>query len=171
MTTTATETEDKLESARTQARAQLDSIRDMVERLEHSADCDGDEDCTQTDKEIYAGLSLYPSREPATQGMREDYHNEDEARQRIHEDALSAEVRSGWHTPGADEDNEDAEYRIVLCTGGPAVQIIGTLGRWNEPDSATLECQDWFTPWTTVHITGDDERILMAYVREFYFGE
>jgi hypothetical protein len=40
------------------------------------------------------------------------------------------------------------EYRILLCTGGPAVQITGNLSSYNEPAAATLQHQDWFLPWT-----------------------
>lgn len=109
----------------------------------------------------------------------------DDAEQTIHEDALSVQVRSGWYAPSASqEDREPREYEILLCTGGPACRIVGKLGEHNEPESATIEVQDWFQPWTAIRpIVGysgkgkarvadyDSEPILLAYARCFYFGE
>ena len=72
--------------------------------------------------------------------------SQDSARERIQEDALSVEVRSGWYTPGGDSTPE--EYCILLSTGGPATRIIGELDQHMQPSSARLQAQDWFTPWT-----------------------
>lgn len=87
----------------------------------------------------------------------------------IHEDPLSVEVRSGWHSPG--EDGEAEEFCILLCTGGPAVRIIGDLGRYNEPESARVQYQDWFTPWGDAVLTEEESADVLAYARTFYFGE
>lgn len=90
----------------------------------------------------------------------------EEAECAIHEDALSVEVRSGWKPVG----NELArkEYRILLCTGGPAVCIQGDLGEYGEPVTAELFYQDWGTPWTRYPA---DIEVLLTYARCFYFGE
>jgi len=155
--------------AKEQARAQLDSIVGMVKRLEHCQKCNGD-DCTLTDAEIYEGMNLYYKEgDTATEDERREYHDEEIARQAINEDPLCVEVRSDWHTPG--EDNEAAEYTVLLCTGGPAVRIRGDLNR-DEPENAVLEYQDWFTPWEQYHNTTRDEGdALLTYARQFYFGE
>jgi hypothetical protein len=92
----------------------------------------------------------------------------DQARDRIMEDPLSLQVRSDWHSPG--EEAEPAEYELLLSTGGPAVRIIGDLDR-GEPTSATLQTQDWGTPWTNYREEAGDDDALMTYVRCFYFGE
>lgn len=87
-------------NAKAQGQAQFNSIREMVEALMQSVH----HDATEEDHEA--------------------------AERAIHEDALSVEVRSGWYVPGArDADTKPAEYRILLCTGGPAVQIVGGLVR------------------------------------------
>lgn len=110
-----------------------------------------------------------------------DCESREDAEQRIQEDPLSVEVRSGWYTPGS-EDREPEEYNILLATGGPAVRIIGDLGRYCEPSSATLEVQDWFTPWTEYRGVTDpndagalvdqpSQDVLLTYARCFYFGE
>jgi len=103
------------------------------------------------------------------EGARED------AERAIHEDALSVEVRSGWRSPSAMNDSPN-EYRICLCTGGPAVQMIGELDEHGEPETARLQVQDWFTPWTDVAPEDPDdnaepEEIMLVYARCHYFGE
>jgi len=162
MTTTDTRAKD-------QAKAQLESIVEMVKRLEHCQGCDG-EDCELTDREIYAGLSLYyRDGDAATEEERGEYHNEDGARQSISEDPLSIQVRSDWHTPG--EEEAPAEYEILLCTGGPACRIVGQLGQHQEPETAVIEYQDWFTPWETyLNTTGDEDAALLTYAQQFYFS-
>jgi hypothetical protein len=149
MTRTETKDDDKLANARAQGQAQFDSIAEMVEALNKARDAEAEE-----------GI--------------------ESAERAIHEDALSVEVRGGWHTPGCPEQGgERAEYRILLCTGGPAVQIRGDLNDYSEPETAWLEVQDWFTPWVEFWpkrgddsgSKGDSEEILLAYARCFWFGE
>lgn len=110
--------------------------------------------------------ALEKAEEDGTEDDRE------EARERIQEDALSVEVRSDWHTPGNATDSKPTEYRILLCTGGPAVQIRGELNHCMEPETAKIEHQDWFTPWTEYYPAEDEDReALLTYARQFYFGE
>jgi hypothetical protein len=104
----------------------------------------------------------------------DDCRARETAEQAIHDDALSVEVRSGWYSPGsANADTTASDFRILLCTGGPAVQIRGELNEHAEPESAWLEYQDWFTPWTrwTPGNSDNVESILLDYARAFYFGE
>jgi len=96
--------------------------------------------------------------------------SEEDAQRRIWEDALSVEVRSDWHSPGAcAEDAGVTDFRILLSTGGPATRIVGTLNCYGEPDSAVIEAQDWFQPWTPFE--GGDEDVLLRYCQLHYFGE
>lgn len=100
----------------------------------------------------------------------DDETDSDAAREEIQEDALSVQVRGGWHSPGDKADAE--EYEILLSTGGPATRIVGQLGQWNEPETARLEYQDWFVPWSAEGMAATvDSDVLLAYVRCFYFGE
>jgi hypothetical protein len=92
--------------------------------------------------------------------------DEDEARQIIQEDALEVQVRSDWESPGAPL--EAVEFMILLCTGGPAVRIVGELNR-GEPCRAWLEYQDWGTPWTQWF--GAKSDTLCEYAANFFFGE
>ena len=110
-----------------QARAQYESIAELVERLR-----EGD----------------------------------DEVMDDIYADALSVRVRSDWKNLGADL--KAGEFEILLCTGGPAVRIIGDLDE-GQPTSARLQHQDWFTPWRDCHEAR--EKILLSYASCFYFGE
>ena len=162
-------TTEDTKRAEQQARAQLDGTVAMVKRLEHiQGGCDG-EDCELTDKDIYEGLNLYwQEGNEATEEEREQYHNEDEARQAIEEDPLSCQVRSGW--ANSPEEMEAEEYEILLCTGGPACRIVGDLDR-GEPDHARLEYQDWFTPWVEyLDMSHEEHEALLTYARQFYFG-
>jgi hypothetical protein len=91
----------------------------------------------------------------------------EDAEQRIQEDPLSVEVRSGWVPVG--EIGEAEEFCILLGTGGPAVRIRGELGEYNEPRRSWLETQDWGTPWTQYFNV--ETETLLTYCRQFYFGE
>lgn len=138
--------EDNLARAKETGQSQFNSIKEMVEEFQKAESGDDEK-------------------------ARED------ARQRIEEDALSVEVRSGWYSPGArDADTKPSEYTILLCTGGPAARIIGELSDHGEPETARLQVQDWFTPWTEIRpLVGpdnyDSQPILLAYASVFYFGE
>lgn len=93
----------------------------------------------------------------------------EEVDERIYQDPLSVEVRSGWQRVG--ETLLPDQFRILLCTGGPAVQIRGDLDEYNEPMKPFIEYQDWFTPWTRLHdISDEDQEALERYCRHFHFG-
>ena len=155
--------------AEEQAKAQLRSINNMMARLEHIQYCNGD-DCELTAAEIAEGLDYWKAEYEwdLQPNDRERYHDEDSARDAIMEDPLSVEVRSGWANIGDELTPE--EYCILLCTGGPAVRIIGSLDQFNEPNDARLEYQDWFTPWFEYITTGNDHDNLMAYAQQFLFS-
>ena len=97
----------------------------------------------------------------------------DEIEEDIHNNALDISVRSDWHNPSSTENcyRELSEYRILLCTGGPAVQIIGELDKHCQPDSARLQHQDWGTPWTDLGLSPEQQDTLLEYCQQFYFGE
>jgi len=79
---------EEAERAHVQARAQLESIRELVMCLDHALTCD----------EAACGADCP--------------HVEDEAREAITEDALSVEVRTDWHTVGAVEAAKPTDYKI-----------------------------------------------------------
>ena len=131
----------EVDHAKEQAQAQLESIMAMVKELDAADDLARD---TGKDE----------AREAAEQVIRED--------------ALSVEVRSGWVEPGAEMKAE--EYCLLLCTGGPAVRLRGTLTEHQEPEDAVLEYQDWGTPWTAYRLSGEEEAACVTYAQQFYFG-
>ena len=96
-----------------------------------------------------------------------DCEDREDAERRIHEDALSVEVRTGWYSIGKRPDS--FEFSILLTTGGPAVRIVGELDDSREPCRAWLEVQDWGTPWTRYYDAA--QAVLLAYARCFCFGE
>lgn len=96
-----------------------------------------------------------------------DCEDEEQARERIMEDPLSLQVRSGWAS--CKEEFEAEEFEILLGTGGPAMRLIGELDQYRQPTNVRLQVQDWFTPWTDYRAT--DHEVLEAYCLCFYFGE
>lgn len=91
--------------------------------------------------------------------------DQDEAREIVQNDPLSIEVRSGWTSHGDTMTAE--EFRIVLCTGGPHVEIRGEFDVHGQPYRAWMMYQDWGTPLTQYFdIEGST---LLAYCQEFYF--
>jgi len=183
--------------AEDQARAQLESIVEMVAALDEDKSRDAaiaeyiegltDEQVQTLAKEASIiepedraeGLPVDAMRERIKWEMEmsnfepDDFSfefDDEEARQTIQEDALSVQVRGAWHSPG-DTDVEDDEFEILLCTGGPAVRIVGDLNS-GSPDRPRLEYQDWFTSWTELIIDNDEEReALQTYCEQFYFGD
>lgn len=160
-----------------QAIAQYESICELLEALEQPEEPDAPEEPDPMDypdgeesEEYQDNLMAYEDALAEYEEELEAFEDfdEDEARENILANALDIQVRSAWQTPG--EGLEAAEYTILLCTGGPAVRITGELDRWNQPDSARLEHQDWFVPWSEV-FTGVDRSVLLEYAQHFYFGE
>lgn len=134
------------DTARDQARAQLDGIVELINALEKTQQ----------------------GEEAEIEGYKLD---EDAVRERINEDPLSVEVRTDWHSVG-DNDNKPTEYNILLCTGGPACRIIGDLDEYGQPMTAKIEYQDWFRPWTQYRETTDEEdAALLTYAQQFFYGE
>lgn len=85
----------------------------------------------------------------------------------INNSALEVSVRDEWRSvEREDSGNVPAEYQILLSTGGPAFRIVGRLDRYAEPKSATLQFQDWGTPWVDVW----EGKNTLKYASTFYFG-
>jgi len=97
-----------------------------------------------------------------------DCENEEQAREAIQNDPLSVQVRAGWHDPGT-VDMTPEEFEILLCTGGPAVRIMGELDHHLQASRAWIEYQDWGTPWTEYH-GAHDTAALLTYCNCFFFG-
>ena len=130
---------------------------------------------TQTAQEInhaeQNAKSWYQNIEEMVAKLKEAIDSDDdtareEAETEINESPLSVTVRSGWETSPHGLTAE--EYMILLTTGGPALRITGDLNEYNEPETATLEYQDWGTPWTEYREA--KEETLLEYARRFYFG-
>jgi len=131
---------EKATDAELQARAQLESVRDMAKGLQEARYAD-------------------------------NYDDIENAEQAIQDDALDVQVRSDWHALGETR-VQNAQYTILLCTGGPAVRIKGTLDDYQEPATAQLEYQDWGIPWTRLAgLTIEDVEALLVYAGCFYFAD
>lgn len=167
---TKTREELQQENLRNIGACAMSSIREMVAALEcdyarleelrdsKSNDNDNDGERTISDEEL---KELAVLEEAAG-----DCESREDAEQRILDDPLSLEFRSGWYT--SRDELAPEEFRLLLGTGGPAVMIVGELEN-GEPTNVRLQTQDWFTPWTDYQGTRDDNEALLTYCRCFYF--
>lgn len=114
------------------------------------------------------GRAWYQTIIELVNGLEVDEQSE-KAREEIEQGPLSVMVRDGWRMPGHSQAEGPEEYEILLSTGGPALRIYGKMGEYNEPETAELQAQDWFTPW--VCVPDCDEEKLLSYARCFWFGE
>jgi hypothetical protein len=143
-----------------------DEREELTEAVKDAEDDEDDEEREAAELALHRWEVDNADELAALEDAAGDCEDEDDARQRISEDPLSVEVRSDWTSPG--ETLEAAEFCILLCTGGPAVRIVGELNR-GEPCRAWLEYQDWGTPWTQYF--GASSATLCQYAAHFLFGE
>lgn len=96
----------------------------------------------------------------------------DAALQTLREDPLTVEHRGPWvHVNQEPNDmQEPMEYKMLLCTGGPAVQLRGDLDDNGIPINICLEYQDWFTPWKIYRTNAFQEQQLLRYANYLYVG-
>ena len=144
-----------------QAAAQMKTITEMVAAL--AVDYDRLEEL-----QGYADDDLSDEDREQLEKQAEGCDSYDDAYRRIQEDPLSVQVRSGWYTPGDTYSPE--EFEILLCTGGPAVRIIGALDGYMQPARPQLQYRDWGTPWTEYFGDNLDREALLAYCNQFWFG-
>jgi hypothetical protein len=156
-------------NAEQQARAQYDSVCLLLAAIDfeymlHSemVDVSENENLSEDEKED-AKEWLLDNPKPFA-----DIDNEDDAADRLLEDALEVQVRTDWHGFGDTENQTPSEFYILLCTGGPAVRIKGELDEHGQPSRAWLEYQDWGTPWTDLYIKGSTY-VLCRYA-SYYLG-
>jgi hypothetical protein len=163
----------KTDTARQQAEAQLEHIRQLMAWHEHAYDFTStllytEYPCGEDNESGVCVMQM-----PAATERSADPHDVDAAQQAINEKPLSVEVRGAFVTPDVFFGNSKAfraipvEYSILLCTGGPAVRIVGELDGYGNPETARLEYQDWGTPWTEYT---DHDYELLEFTRQFYFG-
>ena len=98
---------------------------------------------------------------------RESNDTYETIREEIQDSPLDLAVRSDWAPLGAAL--KPAEFCILLSTGGPALRIVGTLGRFNCPEDSRMEYQDWGIAWTEYRAIGSG--VLDAWASQFYWGD
>lgn len=176
------ENTQKESHAEKQARAQVDSIYKMVAALE----CDYERLAELRDErdnyrnpdignlasdETHAICWAQENPEDAEElaeleKAAGDCEDEEQARQRIEEDPLSVEVRSDWINYG--EELTPSEFRIVLCTGGPHVELVGDLDHNGEPFRVRVLYKDWNE---SGELFDFDHDAVLTYCRCFYFAQ
>lgn len=169
------ETARKGSSPRAALRAQAEELREMADRLDDLSTEGPGAEFGATIGEWHYWIATAPALDDdEAEELRQleeaagDCDDEEQARERIEQDPLSVEIRSGWQTPG--EAFEAAEFCILLCTGGPAVRIVGDLDQ-GRPSRPRLQYQDWGTPWTEYFPESSKREALQTYCEQFFFGE
>ena len=164
----ATAIQNTTEQAADQARAQLKAIR-IWHQAYQFCDREGqDFDEQHSDVQSFLKEEMDWEHDPDHDSTR------DAISEMVVEDALEVKVKSDWHALG--ENPELGEYMILLCTGGPAVRIVGELES-DQPMTAKLQSQSWFTPWTDYgmeyghSISTEDTEALLWYAEQFYWEQ
>lgn len=154
-----------MSNAQAQASSQFESIKALIDAL--SLDWDRLAELRELNSTNYDAISNAELVELLElEAIAQNFSGPDDVERAIDEDPLSVEVRSGWTTPG--EELKAEEFCILLCTGGPAVRILGELDYYGEPVRAWMEYQDWGTPWT--QYIEAEQSVLIAYASRFFFG-
>ena len=153
--------------------ARLEELRDELLNLKATyTDCIDDTAAFGLAKEAKNALNqwLEENEEELFELTRDagEFTSREQVEDHIQDDPLSVDVRSDWHSPGG-EGSTPSEFQVLLCTGGPAVRIIGELDEYGQPYRAWIEYQDWGTPWTQYFDASQDT--LLTYCQQFYFGE
>lgn len=92
------------------------------------------------------------------------YDDIESVEQAIYDSPLEILVRSGWHEPSSQ--GEPEEFKIVLCIGGPHVEIRGELDIYGYPSHVRLVYKDWDSSGE-YYATGDEYALLLAYCCHF----
>ena len=83
----------------------------------------------------------------------------------VRQEPLEVATRSQW--ANFQDEFESSDFKILLCTGGPAVRIFGSC-EGGYPSDIELQHQDWFTPWETVHSLSDNQKDAMEWFCNFF---
>ena len=112
----------------------------------------------QQERAYHQALTQLRNIEDMVERLRctEGCTGEDDIHEEIIEDPVSVETHKS--------------YEIMLCWGGPAVRIVGNLDKHTQPETAALQYQDWFTPWTNYPLNNVETDTLIAYASEFCFA-
>lgn len=146
----------------------LQELRDERDSFEIENPSACDETVSATAESMAAWAEENPGEAEELKDLEEaagDCESREDAEQRIQEDPLSLQFRSGWVQ--SKEDMEPEEFELLLTTGGPAVRILGEI-EGGEAHRAWLEVQDWGKPWTHYYEPDCDE-LLLTYCRCFCF--
>jgi len=181
-----TTTETAIDRAEQQAIAQVDSIVELVRRLDRETSAEDYYNNADKQKLVAEWVEHAGDDSDANDGdlivdairrgefRPSDYDFDQDSEDAINEimdGPLEITYRTGWlnHSEvcdGIDKGNIE-ECCILLCTGGPAVRILcdvseGTLSR------PRVQYQDWGTPWTELLSLTDEQRAaLNTYISSF----
>ena len=142
------------ENATSQAHAQADNVAELFQA--YTALNDG-----HADQYEYDG---------------QPFEDADEVIERVNEEPLSIELSTGWVSYsewGAfsgewhGKSTQATAMRIVMCTGGPHVEIHADIDEHGQPEGATIHAQDWGTRLERVPMNSKQQAALDWFVSQF----
>ena len=136
------DTDERLQHAIGEAHSHLECIVKLVAELEQAESDEDDE--------------------------TESARSAEDIRQEIYEYPLELSVRFGWHSLGMAREHSTEEYRILLSTGWPLVELSGLLDQ-DSPLTVIMQAQDWNTPLVDVPVTDAQRKALLAFAQQFDF--
>ncbi len=150
-----------MSDAQAQARAQYEAIARLV--AAHRLDYDRLDELRDSREELDAD-----DREElaALETIAGEYEEADKVMDACIENILSLETRGGWNS-GGNIDTTPVEYRIVLCTGGPHVELRGDIRDGAYADTATIYFCGWGEGEKELALTSEEDEILLYYADLF----
>lgn len=175
-TTNAIEMQEETNYAKQQAISQVQSIVGLVaayncdfDRLEELRDERSDwMDENTNDAAVWALAHPDEAEElDELEAQAGEYEDQDSVRDAIMDDPLSIETRSAWMCVGDSDGLQPAEYRIVLCTGGPHVELVGDLDTHGEPEFVRVLYRDWGCHGELLDF---DHKAVLEYAQQFTYN-
>ena len=75
----------------------------------------------------------------------------------------SSYTRESYEDGEEDEEDPITGFTVLLCTGGPAVRIVGDLYAGVE-SNVRVESQGWFIPWQRIALSASEQDAVNWYV-------
>ena len=98
----------------------------------------------------------------------EEFHCSTDLYNYITEIPVSVEVRTDWVYAGFYGNQHPVDYKIVMTTGGPHIEIYGRLNHTVEPENVNMFYRDGSDSFN-VTLTKEEEKTLLWFVKLFQY--
>ena len=98
----------------------------------------------------------------------EEFYSSTDLYNYITEIPVSVEVRTDWVYAGFYGNQHPVDYKIVMTTGGPHIEIYGRLNHTVEPENVNMSYKDGSDSFN-VTLTKEEEKTLLWFVKLFQY--